>query len=199
MKHALIVGHPNQDSFTMTIARAYAEEARALGHEVLLRDLYRMGFEPRLGDREIPRPAGFAAADDVLVERKFIAEADVFAFVYPVWFNLPPAEVVGYVQRVFGMGFGYGPIHGGRNEPLLVGRSMISFSSSGAPTSWIKSEGGLEALRNLFDEHVANTCGMKPLDHVHFGRVTPGMAKAHVDESVDTTKRAVRSLATVSV
>jgi NAD(P)H dehydrogenase (quinone) len=69
-----------------------------------------------------PRPAGFAPGADVARERELLADADVFAFIYPLWFNVPRAVVTGYVQRVFGMGFGYGPIREGRNQPLPEGR-----------------------------------------------------------------------------
>jgi len=39
MKHALIVSHPKADSFTLSIARAYAEALKAHGHEPVMRDL----------------------------------------------------------------------------------------------------------------------------------------------------------------
>lgn len=106
MKHAVIVAHPNVDSFTLTVARTWAEAAKAAGHTVELRDLYRIGFDPRLQDEEIPRPDGFQPGKDVLAERAAIGDADVFVFVYPLWFYAPPAMLKGYVDRVFGMGFG---------------------------------------------------------------------------------------------
>lgn len=181
MKHAIIVAHPNTQSFTASAADIYRGAVEALGHVSIVRNLYQCGFDPRLGDGEIPRPPGFAAAEDVLAERALIADADVFAFFYPLWFNAPPAILVGYVQRVFGMGFGYGPIRGGGNEPLLTGKSMISFSSSGAPTEWLRSEGSWEALQNLFDHHVADVCGLRFLDHRHFGGVLSQTPRARVE------------------
>jgi NAD(P)H dehydrogenase (quinone) len=170
-KHAIIVAHPNVDSFSMSVARRYRESVEALGCSTIVRDLYRTGFDPRLQDGEIPRPQGFAAGEDIVAERQLIGDAKVFAFVYPLWFNAPPAILVGYIQRVFGMGFGYGPIHGGENTRLLLGRRMISFSSSGAPAEWLRTEGSWGALRNLFDDHVAQVCGLTVLDHRHYGRI----------------------------
>jgi putative NADPH-quinone reductase len=82
----------------------------------------------------------------VAAERAAIKDAAVFVFFYPLWFNVPPAILSGYVQRVFGMGFGYGPQKGGQNQRLLLGRSLLSFSSSGAPAEWLRQEGGWEAL-----------------------------------------------------
>lgn len=145
MKHAVIAAHPRAESFTLSVAHTYVEAARARGQEAVLRDLYRLGFEPRLQEGEIPRPSGFAPGADVAGERQALAGVDVFAFIYPLWFNAPPAILLGYVQRVFGMGFGYGPIRQGGNQPLLGGRKLISFTSSGAPEAWLRQEGDLAA------------------------------------------------------
>jgi NAD(P)H dehydrogenase (quinone) len=193
MKHALIAGHPDEGSFTLSMMEAYKQSAEALGHKIIVRDLYRCGFDPILKSGEIPRPGGFAAAADVVAERALLKDAQVFAFFYPLWFNAPPAIVSGYIQRVFGMGFGYGPIRQGANRRLLLGRSMISFSSSGAPAEWLRTEGGWNALKTLFDEHVAEVCGLTVLDHRHYGRVlnaTPASRiKAHLDDVKKTVER----------
>ena len=175
MKHALIVAHPKAESFNLAVAGAYAEAARELKHEVVVRDLYRMGFDPCLKAEEIPAPEGFTPAEDVVAERAVIGDADVFAFVYPLWFYAPPAILIGYIDRVFGMGFGFGAIQGGGNTPLLQGRRMVSFTTTGSPLQWIEQEGAWSAIRNIFDTHLAEVCGLTILDHVHFGGIGPGM------------------------
>ncbi|MGE0830061.1 MAG: NAD(P)H-dependent oxidoreductase [Hyphomonadaceae bacterium] len=191
LKHALILAHPNAQSFNASVARTYRDAVEALGHRVILRDLYRSGFDPRLQDGEIPRPTAFAPAPEIAAERALIADADVFAFVYPLWFNAPPAMISGYVQRVFGMGFGYGPIRAGRNQQLLLGRRMISFSSSGAPAEWLRSEGSWNALRNLFDDHVAEVCGLTVLDHRHYGRLISSAPASLFEAHLRDVKRTV--------
>ena len=174
MKHALIIAHPSDRSFTTTMARAYALALADHGHAVAVRDLYRMDFDPRLRAEEIPGPAGFSPGEDVKAEREVLHDVQAFAFFYPVWFNAPPAMLKGYLDRVFGMGFGYGMGENG-NEPLLSGRSLVSFSSSGAPKSWMVETGAWDAMRKLFDEHFAGVCGLAVLDHVHFGGIVPSI------------------------
>lgn len=181
MKHAVIVAHPNPQSFTHSVARAYCEAVAARGHDVLLRDLYAMDFDPRLKASEIAGTPGFAPADDVKAERAGLTDADVFCFVYPFWVNAAPAILKGYIDRVFGISFAYGP-DGDGNQPLLGGRKMISFTSSGAPTEWVHKTGAWHAEVTLFDNHVATLSGLQVLDHVHFGNVVPGM-RADVAES----------------
>ena len=179
MKHAVIVAHPNPGSLTRAAATAYAEAVEALGHQAMIRDLYPLDFDPRLQAAEIPGAAGYAFGADVLEERRLLADADVFAFVYPLWFNAPPAMLKGYVDRVFSMGFGYGPAAGG-TEPLLEGKKLISFSFSGAPESWVRDSGALRALMTVFDLHLAAVCGLQVLDHRHIGGIVPGIT----DEAV---------------
>ncbi|HWA04586.1 MAG TPA: NAD(P)H-dependent oxidoreductase [Rhizomicrobium sp.] len=174
MKHAVVVAHPNARSFTLSVAGAYCDAARARGHAVVLRDLYRINFAPCLAASEIPGPSGFEPGKDAVSERLLLGDADVFAFVYPFWLNAQPAMMKGYIERVFGMGFAYGPGRGGI-DPLLAGRKMISFTSSGAPMDWVASTGAWDATRKLFDEHFASVCGLEVVDHVHFGSIVPGI------------------------
>ncbi len=189
MKHAVIVSHPDPTSFTVSMAQAYAAALLGQGHEVLIRNLYALGFDPRLAADEIPRPGGFAPHTDVRAERALLRDVGGFAFFYPVWFNAPPAMLKGYIDRVFGMGFGYGMGEGG-NAPLLTGRSMISVTSSGAPKSWMVETGAWDALRKLFDEHVARVCGLTLLDHLHFGAISPNITEEAVEACAEQVRAA---------
>jgi NAD(P)H dehydrogenase (quinone) len=190
MKHAVIVGHPDSDSFTMAVAQRYCAAVRRRGDQPVLRDLYRMDFDPCLREGELPRSGAFAPRADVVAERSLLADADVFVFVYPLWFYDRPAILKGYIDRVFTMGFGYGPIREGRNTPLLEGRRLLSFSSSGAPKAWLEEEGAWAAIRSLLDRHFAAVCGLQLLDHVHFGDVGPGISESAFEDcmrEVDVT------------
>jgi len=188
MKHAIIVAHPNAQSFTVSAARAYCEKVEQKGHKALLRDLYRMNFAPCLGIEEMPKPAGFAPGKDVHAERQLLSDMDVFAFFYPFWMNAQPAMLKGYIDRVFGLGFAYGSGKGG-NVPLLKSRKMISFTSSGAPMDWVEKSGAWDAVRKLFDEHFAAVCGLEIVDHVHFGGIHAGIRA----DAVETMLTRVRT------
>lgn len=191
MKHAIIASHPRRRSFTMAMAKAYEAALIDRGDEVVVRDLYRMRFDPRLRAGELPDPSGFAPRPDVVAERRLLADVDCFAFFYPVWFNAPPAIHKGYVDRVFGFGFGYGMGALSSNEPLLSGRRMISFSASGAPMNWVVETGAWDAIRKLFDEHFAAVCGLTVEDHVHFGGIVPGITRDAVAGCAGTVRAKV--------
>ena len=180
MKHAVIIAHPIHRSLTASVGETYAEAVRALGHEAIVRDLYAMGFDPCLHAEEIPHLKMPTFQPDVIEERALLQHVDVFAFIYPFWFNAPPAILKGYVDRIFSMGFGFGPAIGG-TEPLLDGRKLISFSFSGAPDYWVQDTGALTDLISMFDSHVARMCGLHLVDHVHTGGISPDMREDAVE------------------
>jgi len=189
MKHAVVIAHPRAESFTASVAAAYVQACGEQGFQIVTRDLYGIDFDPCLKPDEIPGPS-FRPAADVMAERALLQDCDVFAFFYPLWLNTPPAMLKGYLERVFGFGFAYGS-DGHSYNPLLQGRAFISFSSSGAPKGWLKQIGALDALCVVFDDYFANLCGMKSIDHVHVGAVTPGASPYFVAARLEDVRKAV--------
>jgi NAD(P)H dehydrogenase (quinone) len=148
-----------------------------------------MGFDPCLKAQEIPGP-GHVLFPDIEAERALLRDCDVFAFFYPLWLNTPPAMLKGYLERVFGWGFAYGGESHSYN-PLLSGRTLISFSSSGAPLGWLKQIGAFDALCVIFDDYFAKLCGMSSLDHVHVGGVVPGASATFVEARLADVRKTV--------
>lgn len=192
MRHAIILAHPKSTSFCASIARTSVRTLRALGHTVSLRDLYRMDFDPRLQAGEIPVYTGYAPAADVVDERRRLSRVDSFIFVYPFWFNAPPAILKGYVDRVFSMGFGYRPGSGG-SEPLLTGKSLISVSTSGAPEQWVAGTGALAALETTFERHLAAVTGMTFRGHTHLGEIRSSLSREAAGAMLDQVENALRT------
>lgn len=191
---AVVVAHPRRRSFTIAMSTAFAEAARAAGAEVVERDLYRLGFDPRLRAGEMPDQPGAKVRPDVVREREAIGAADVFAFFYPLWFNATPAMMKGYVDRVFGFGFGYTARRLGGNQPGLRGRRMITFTSSGAPQAWVESSGAWSAMQAHFDEHFAAMTGLEIIGHHNVGGVVGGIRKDVVQRHGEATAARARRL-----
>ncbi|KRA64921.1 NAD(P)H dehydrogenase [Caulobacter sp. Root656] len=187
MKHAVILAHPKPTSVCAAIARTCVEHLRATEHTVILRDLYALDFDPRLKAEELPTPSGPNPAADVVAERRLLADVDSFIFVYPFWFNAPPAILKGYVDRVFSTGFGYAPGTGG-TESLLDGKTLLSFSTSGAPEHWVNSTGALKALMTVFDLHLSGVCGLRVIDHKHFGSIVSNITAESVADVLDQVR-----------
>jgi len=191
LRHAVILSHPDPKSFNASAAETYAAAVRELGQTAEVHDLYARTFDPRLPAHEIPWRPDFAPAPEVAAERAWIADADVLVFVYPLWFNAPPAMLKGYVERVLGMGFAYATDAGG-TRPLLTSKCLISITTSGAPSAWVQESGALERLRAGFDDHLGAVCGLAVLDHLHIGGVTPGMRDDAAKELLDRVSRMAR-------
>jgi NAD(P)H dehydrogenase (quinone) len=194
MKHAVILGHPNPHSFNATIAHTFCDALHHRGHVADLRDLYGIKFDPLMQVQELPDDKAFGPAPEVVAERARLHDVDAFTFIYPLWFNAPPAIIKGYVERVFGMGFGYGPRKQGANPPLLVGRKLLSITTSGAPAEWLKAQESWAAIRTLADKHVADVCGLTVLDHLHFGGIHPGIRADFVERCRSQVSEAVARL-----
>lgn len=193
MKQAVILAHPSGGSLNAAIARTYVEVVQACGRTAVLRDLYALDFDPRLRARELPWSPDFAPGADLVAEHALVADANVFVLVYPLWFNTPPAIMKGYVERVFGVAFGYGG--GGANTPpALQGRALVSFTTSGAPEAWAEKTGVLPDLRRAFDDYVAEVCGMTVLEHHHFGGVTPNLRPDAANTVLNEVKMTARRL-----
>jgi NAD(P)H dehydrogenase (quinone) len=190
MNHAVIFSHPNPDSFTASVARTYSHAVADLGHDVIVRDLYRMGFNPLLGMSEISR-GSYGVPPDVAQERDTLRQVDVFTLVYPLWLYAPPAMLKGYLERVFGFGFAYGP-GGASANPMLNGRKLLVFTSSGLSAEWGAKSGNFDALSSLFDHHFAAICGLDLLEHVHFSGISdqrPEEIRAHLAKVEQAVKQ----------
>ena len=196
-KHAVILCHPELDSFNAAVAKRYCETVQQFGHEVVLRDLYRMGFDPVLKANEQAQSA-FTLSPDVVNELKVIDGTDVFVLVYPIWFAMPPAMLKGYVDRVFGAGVSFRSVRNRQTTPLLYGKRLVSFTSSGTTLSWLAEQGAWVSLQNLFDHYLLRGFSMNSAEHKHYDSIVEGLEKRFVDEYLyDVEQNARRICGTI--
>lgn len=182
MKHLIVVAHPVEDSFTMSLVRAYAAELQSLGHSQRTYDLYRRGFNPILPPQELaPSSADHPLCADIGSAQDDLREADCLTVVYPLWWLSMPAIMKGYIDRVFARGFAYeardGVVHG-----LLAGKSCVLVTVSGAPMGILSSSGKWAALEVLQDTHIFRAAGFDMREHLHFDEVTPHLPKDTVEQ-----------------
>jgi NAD(P)H dehydrogenase (quinone) len=193
-KHVVVLSHPDSDSFNMDVAQAYCETVRDLGHQAVLRDLYRMGFDPVLKASERPTAPDFALSPDVAAELEVIGGADIFVLIYPIWFGTPPAMMKGYVERVLGAGFSHKSARTHAFSPLLGGKQLLSFTSSGSPKQWLTVQDALVSLQAVFDGYLARVFSMASPDHVHFDSIADDLDLHAVAEKIDQAKARARQM-----
>jgi NAD(P)H dehydrogenase (quinone) len=193
MKNLVVLAHPRNPSFTRSVCDTYIASVQALGHQVVLRDLYAMNFNPvATADEAWTRPPA-APAPDVQVEMDHLTAADVVTFISPVWWIAPPAIMKGWLDRVLrggGFAYGYGP-SGPRGA--LVGKRGLVFTSSGSTEREFVDSRKLDAIRLMWGVGTVEFCGIQLLDHLHFGpvgsRCTPEIAAAYLQQVKSTVQQ----------
>jgi NAD(P)H dehydrogenase (quinone) len=187
MQHLLIVCHPKRQSFTQTIARAYAKELDSLGQEVALRDLYRTRFDPLLGEGELMGAEKHIVPSAVRREQRRLLTAGAIAFFYPLWWAYMPAMIKGYIDRVLSAGVAY-DLRAEKMIPRLTGKKALIFTSSGADMAYLRRSKQWRAMRTLEEDHILSLCGIELLDHVHFPSITPDLPKRSIEKHLATVR-----------
>lgn len=183
-RHAVVLAHPDADSFNAAAAQSYCAAVEALGHQAVLRDLYQLHFDPVLKSNEQPRPDRFAMSNDVAAELAVIGQADVFVLVYPIWFGAPPAILKGYIDRVLGTGFSYGAIRERSSHRFLGGKQLVSITTSGNSIQWLEEKGAWLSLRMVFSDYLAQAFSMAGSEHLHLSSIVENMSERHVREEL---------------
>ncbi len=180
-RHAVILCHPDRDSFNASVADRYCQAVREVGHEAVLRDLYQMDFDPVLKSNERPHLGAMTIAGDVADEIKEIHTADVFVLVYPIWFGTPPAMLKGYVERVFGAGVDHKAMRQHDRHSFMANKRLVGLSSSGNSIQWLEEKGAWISLRNVFDHYLATAFSMASNEHIHFSNIVDPMTAHNVE------------------
>lgn len=182
--HVVIFAHPDPQSFNASVMRTYVETVSAAGHRAVVRDLYGLAFDPILRNHERPDHRGFTMSDDVRAELDTIVGAEVYTLVYPIWFGLPPAILVGYIDRVFGSNVTSAQVEGRAAEGVLSGKRLMSLVTSGAHSVWLDEQGQIEALRSVLGRYLQNAFHMRAAEHLQLGYIVQDMPKRFVEQSL---------------
>lgn len=173
MNHLVIVAHPRTESFNMQVMRTYADELRQRGHQVVERDLYRIGFNPVLTEADFVAIERGMPPPDVINEQEMIKAADVLTFISPLWWRSMPAMMKGYFDRVFSHDFAYA-LENGEFRGLLGGKKAVIFTSLASTAEELAVSHADRAFEAVEDIAIIRTCGMDVVEHVHFAPVAPG-------------------------
>lgn len=184
--HVVILCHPDPDSFNAAVAAHYCAAVEHAGQTFVLRDLYRMGFDPVL------RVADLASEPDpeIARERALVADAAVMVLVYPIWLGSPPAMLKGYIERVFGTDFALRNDHHWHAASLLADKHLLSFSSSGNSRIWLDEQGQWQSLIHVFDGYLHRAFGMASDEHVHFPSIVDGLSERFFEQNMEDVRQA---------
>ncbi|MFZ2450991.1 MAG: NAD(P)H-dependent oxidoreductase [Methylovulum miyakonense] len=148
MRVFIVHAHHEPTSFNHAMTSEAVAVLTGAGHEVMVSDLYAMGFDP-VSDRrnfvtvtdseklnqqseEAYASAHQGYAPDLQAEMDKLAWCDILIFQFPIWWLGFPAILKGWVDRVFAVGRAYG---GGRwfDSGVFAGKRAMCSMTVGGP------------------------------------------------------------------
>lgn len=162
----IILAHPNPESFNHAISKTIEAKLLEKGHQVRVRDLYKLGFEPLLSLEEWKRYESQAGdtPSDVKSEQAEIQWASHLIFIYPTWWWGPPAMMKGYLDRVFTPVFAFeADVAGIRGK--LKDKKVSIIQTTGADENFIKENSIDESVKKLMAIGIFGFCGMEVAHH----------------------------------
>lgn len=171
MKHLIVYSHPNPKSFNHAIKETFAEALKKKKHDVHIRDLYTLNFDPVLkaSDFELLQKGRVTA--DVGAEQNEIKWADTITFIFPIWWTGLPARLKGYIDRVFSHGFAF-VIDQNGVKGLLTGKKVLILNTTGTPQGMYEQSGMQKSMNQTMDTGIFEFCGMQVVAHKYFSGVT---------------------------
>ena len=171
MKHLVVYSHPNPKSFNHAILEAYVSQLKIQENEVRVRDLYALDFDPVLKAEDLEGFPQGKFAQDVQEEQGHVRWAEILTFICPVWWAGFPANIRGYMDRVFSLNFAYAYTSDGV-QPLLKGKRILVINTLGDSSENYEKKGFFKCMDKLMDEIAFEFCGLEVLGHTYFGSVT---------------------------
>ncbi len=196
-RHLVVYANPLSTSFDHAIMENYCAEVERLGQESTVRDLYAMGFDPVLKAHERAADTRWGPSPDVAAELELIRQCDTVVLIYPIWFGLPPAILKGYVDRVLGAGLSFHHLQAQRGQPALIGKFLLSFSTSGTALEWLQERGQVLSLREIFDVYLWRSFGMRQSEHIMIDEIVPNMSSAHARQQLNRVRGAAERMCTI--
>ncbi|MDI1475147.1 NAD(P)H-dependent oxidoreductase [Polyangium sp. y55x31] len=163
MKVFIVHAHPEPKSFNAAMTRLAVETFEGGGHDVVVSDLYAMGWNPVSGPHNFTRrkdPSvfkqqveeahavetnGFVPEVQAEMEKLFACDALIFQF--PMWWFSMPAILKGWVDRVFAFQRVYGAGRWYDHGTMRGKRAMASVTTGGPATMY--EETGLAGDMNM--------------------------------------------------
>lgn len=193
-KILVILGHPEKNSFTGSLARSYTEGARESGADVRDICLGDLDFDPILwkGYREIQK-----LEPDLVHAQSLIMWAEHLVFVYPVWWGALPALLKGFFDRTLlpGFAFKYKTKNSMKWDKLLKGRSGHLIVTMDTPPwyyHWIYGMPGHTQMKRT----ILGFCGIDPIAITEFAVIknsTPALREKWIADTRKIGNHAGRS------
>lgn len=161
----VVAGHPDPQSYSHALARAYADAAQQAGATVTFLDLATTDFDPVLRGgyrKRMPEDPFITHSQNELVA------CDHLALAFPTWWSAEPSLLKGWFDRVLTPGIAYRYQTGKlMPERLLDGRTGTIITTSHGPRLWTRLAPGGSVSR--VGRAVLGYCGVRVTQRLIMG------------------------------
>ncbi|WP_455815611.1 NAD(P)H-dependent oxidoreductase [Pseudomonas graminis] len=164
MHTLIVVSHPDSQSLTHNTARQLAEGIASTGGSIEIADLAAEEFDPRFNVDDVAafRQQG-SVAEEIVAEQARIDRADTLVLVYPIYWWSMPAQLKGWVDRVFTQGWAYDADTDGRLVKKLQHLKVHLVAIGAGDMRTYARHGYFAAMRTQIDHGIFDFCGAKVL------------------------------------
>ena len=193
MKNLIIYVNPDEKSFSHEIKEYVEGFSSKNGHEVEVRDLYKLKFNPVLSLEELNLLEEGKVFEDVKEEQEYLEWADIITFIYPIWWEIP-AMMKGYFDRVFSYEYAY-VLKDGEPKGLLPPKRVVKYNPMGTPREIYEKNGLREAYEKAIDKGIIESTGLRIVDSILFGsspRDSEDLRKKYFKELEESLNKAFK-------
>lgn len=168
MKVHVIIDHPWQGSFNYVILSTISKALSQAGYLVDILDLNHEQFNPVFSPEELALYSEGGFLDPNVKEyQSRLMNADYLVLIFPIWWNVMPARLKGWMDKVLLPGFAF--TKGQFPEPMLnhIKGAMI-LTTSGAPDGVVR-ETYHSAIDWVLSKGTLEFCGISPVFWHNFG------------------------------
>lgn len=164
MHTLIVVSHPDSQSLTHNIARQLTEGITSTGGSVEIADLVAEGFDPRFTADDVAAfRQGGTVTEEIVVEHTRIDRADTLVLVYPIYWWSMPAQLKGWIDRVFTQGWAYDADAEGRLVKKLQHLKVHLVAIGAGDMRTYARHGYFAAMRTQIDHGIFDFCGAQVL------------------------------------
>lgn len=178
MHFHLIIDHPWEDSFNFAILDTVVSELKENLQSFDVLDLNRESFNPVMSTAELAVYDKGIYLDPLVKEyQERLTKADYLFFIFPVWWNVMPAMLKGWMDKVLLPGFAFTKGH--LPEPLLSHiQGATVFTTTANPDKNHREEYN-NTTENVLCKGALKFCGVNDTTWLNFGETGIVSEKEH--------------------
>jgi putative NADPH-quinone reductase len=123
MKVVIVFNHPYEGSYCNAILNSVKHGLQQANHGIDIINLDKEGFNPVMTSQDLKAFRNKQPVDPKVIEYKNrLEKADHVVFIFPIWWELMPALMKGFIDKVIFPGVAYDYVNGSntRMKPLLT-------------------------------------------------------------------------------